>query len=43
MKTGEQAQYIFHIISDVELPKFLVYIFEGDNWHHIDGEKLLVY
>lgn len=41
MKTGEQAQFMFHIISDVELPKFLVYIFEGDNEHHIDGEKTI--
>ena len=41
MKTGEQAQYMFHIIPDVELPKFLVYIFEGYNEHHIDGEKTI--
>lgn len=39
MKTGEQAQYMFHIISEAILTKFLVFIFEGDNEHNISGVK----
>ena len=39
MKTGEQGQYMFHIISEAILQKFLVFIFEDDNEHHISGVK----
>ena len=39
LKSGELAQYMFHIISDVILPKFLVFIFEDDNEGHISGVK----
>ena len=43
MKTGEQAQYMFHIISDAIFHKFLVFIFEGDNEHYISGVKIKNY
>ena len=37
--TGEDAVYSQHIIKNVYLPKFLAFIFEGNNEEIIEGEK----